>query len=241
MRAKAKAEKVTNRIYSEASRDVWLQHTGKLAWSRVPLTIKESLLTSLERIARIRDEIGADALVHSMPPIQVVPELWFNDEGSQQDGCAGPLTGDGFKTFGCTLPAQTATLEDEGIIRRTIVHEFSHCFYFSANAVEAVDAGLETTPVRDNFDRFSDEDDRSVMVVPEEWFGKGDAESMVHHDSQDGPAIRDNRVELSAHLPRRAPPGRWKEALGVQIGKDVIAHVHKLAGRTKAPIPITAR
>jgi len=45
-----------------------------------------------------------------MPPIQVIPELWYDDDRCF-DGCAGPLIVNGNKVFGCTLPAQTATLE----------------------------------------------------------------------------------------------------------------------------------
>jgi hypothetical protein len=130
-----------------------------------------------------------------MPPIQIVPQLWYTDDGSA-DGCAGPLAGDRFTTFGCTLPAQTATLEDDGILRRTIVHEFSHCFYFLARIVSAADAGLKTVSESGTFDQYSDEDDRQIMVTPEDWFGKDDAESMVHHDNEDGPAIHVNLIAL---------------------------------------------
>ena len=101
-----------HRIYSKRSPEVWLA-VGKLAWSQLPLSLKSRFLEGLERIVTLRDQIGAAAAVSSMPPIQVIPELWYDDDRCF-DGCAGPLTVNGNTVFGCTLPAQTATLEDEG-------------------------------------------------------------------------------------------------------------------------------
>ena len=99
-----------HRIYSKRSPEVWLA-MGKREWSQLPLSLKARFLEGLERIATLRDQIGAAAAVSSMPPVQVVPELWYDDDRCF-DGCAGPLTVNGNTVFGCTLGAadrRTAT------------------------------------------------------------------------------------------------------------------------------------
>lgn len=72
---------MASRFYSKRSPEVWLA-VGKLAWSQLPLSLKSRFLDGLERIATLRDQIGAAAAVSSMPPIQVIPELWYDDDST---------------------------------------------------------------------------------------------------------------------------------------------------------------
>ena len=216
---------MNSRLYSERSRYVWLK-TGKVAWSQIPLTLQSRLREGLERIASLRDQIGAAAAVTSMPPVQVVPELWYDDERCC-DGCAGPLIVHGNRVFGCTLPAQTATLEDEDILRRVMVHEFCHCFWWSADEVNARDAGVTTTDTS-GLDQTSDSDDRSQMVDPGDWFGAVDANRMIYQGSPENQRIQDNLRGLIGYLPRRRSPPKRFTVKKVTLPSDIEAHVRRL-------------
>jgi len=182
---------------------------AKLAWSQLPLSLKSRFLDGLERIATLRDQIGAAAAVSSMPPIQVIPELWYDDDRCF-DGCAGPLIVNGNTVFGCTLPAQTATLEDEGTLRRVMVHEFCHCFWWLTDEVNAMDSG-GTTIDTSGLDQNSDSDDRYQMVDSEDWFGVEDASRMIYSGSPEtqripGPAAQPNDLQsLKAEVDRDRP------------------------------------
>jgi len=222
---------MNSRLYSKRCPEVWLK-MGKLAWSQIPLSLESRFLDGLERIARLRDQIGAAAAVSSMPPVEVVPELWY-DQDRCYDGCAGPLIVNGNTVFGCTLPAQTATLEDEGILRRVMVHEFCHCFWWLLEDVKAMDANV-TTIDTSGLDQTSDSDDRFQMVDPGDWFGVEDANRMIYDDSPETQRIRDNLNGLIGCLPERLSPPRRFRVKQVTVPDDVKAHIRKL-GMTGPP------
>ena len=227
-RAKVDAKRtaaMNSRLYSKRSREVWLK-MGKLAWSQIPLALRSRLLEGLERTASVRDQIGAAAAVSSMPPVQVVPELWYDDERCC-DGCAGPLIVNGNRVFGCTLPAQTATLEDEELLRRVMVHEFCHCFWWSADEVNAKDAGV-TTIDTSGLDQKSDSDDRFQMVDPGDWFGAEDANRMIYQDSPETQRIQDNLSGLIGCLPQRISPPKRFTVKKITLPNDIEAHVRRL-------------
>jgi hypothetical protein len=161
-----------------------------------------------------------------MPPIQVIPELWYDDDRCF-DGCAGPLIVNGNTVFGCTLPAQTATLEDEGVLRRVMVHEFCHCFWWLADEVNAMDSG-GTTIDTSGLDQNSDSDDRYQMVDPEDWFGVEDASGMIYSGSPETQRIQDNLMGLIGSLPERHSPPRRFSLKHVTLPNDVKTHVRNL-------------
>lgn len=202
---------------------------SKLGWSRLPLSLKSRFLNGLERIADLRDNIGAAAAVSSMPPIQTVPVLWYDDDRCY-DAWAGPLIVNGKTVFGCTLPAQTATLEDEGILRRVLVHEFCHCFWWLADEVNARDAGKATIDTG-GLDQKSDSDDRYQMVDPKDWFGPEDASRMIYSGSPEAQRIQDNLIGLIGLLPERHSPPRRFSVQQVNLPNDVKAHVRELRMR----------
>jgi len=225
---------MAKRLYSKRSPEVWLT-VGKLAWSQVPLSLKSRFLEGLERIAALRDQIGAAAAVSSMPPIEVIPELWYDDHRCF-DGCARPLIANGTRVFGCTLPAQTATLEDEGLLRRIMVHEFCHCFWWLADEVNAMDTGGTPTDTS-GLDQNSDSDDRFQMVDPRDWFGVDDAGSMIYSGSPETQLIEDNLIGLIGRLPERHSPPRSFSLKHVTLPSEVRTHVRKLriTGTPEAP------
>jgi len=216
---------MARRIYSKRSPEVWLA-VGKLAWSRLPLPMQSRFLEGLERIATLRDKIGAAAAVSSMPPIQVIPELWYDHERCF-DACAGPLVVDGTTMFGCIFPAQTATLEDEAVLRRVMVHEFCHCFWWLTDEVNALDSG-GTTIDTSGLDQRSDSDDRYQMVDPKDWFGVEDARRMIYSGSPETRQIQDNLMGLIGRLPERHSPPRRFRLKNVTLPDDIKTHVRNL-------------
>jgi len=220
---------VGHRIYSQSSREVWLA-VRKRVWSRIRPSIKLRLLDGLDRIVRVRDQIGAAAAVSTLPPVQVIPELWYGD-GYTYDGCTGPVIIKGRAFFACILPAQTATLEDEGFLRRLMVHEFCHCLWHLTEVVKASDAGI--TKLSDpDYDQNSDVDDRSHLAAPEDWFGLMDVENMLYTNYACHCTIQ-NLVGLLGQLPvRTSPPRKYIVDIPIALVDEVITHVRNLTTRT---------
>jgi len=219
-----------SRFYSKRSHEVWLT-AGKRAWSQLLPSLQARFLDGLERIAALREQIRAAAAVSSMPPVQVIPELWYDNDRCF-DGCARPLIVNGSRVFGCTLPAQTATLPDKGLLRRVMVHEFCHCFWWLADQVNAMDSGRMTTDTSD-LDQNSDSDDRCQMVDPECWFGAEDSSRMIYSGSPETRRIQDNLTGLIGSLPERHTPPKVFNLKHVTVPADIENHVRKLR-RAKA-------
>src|SRR5262249_51976589 len=78
------------RIYSGYDRYVWLTCSGA-KWSALPTTVKNTLLGGLDRIAKIRADLSGTAKVKTMPPVEVVCELWVMDTGTIPACGAWPL------------------------------------------------------------------------------------------------------------------------------------------------------
>jgi hypothetical protein len=139
----------------------------------------------------------------------------------------------GNTVFGCTLPAQTATLADEGVLRSVLVHEFCHCFWWLAEDVKAMDA--EVTPSdTSRLDQKSDSDDRYQMVDPRDWFGAHDASRMIYYGSPEVQQIQDNLRGLIGSLPERHSPPRRFSVKHMTLPNDVQAHVRKLRMTSRA-------
>jgi len=208
-------------IPSKQTADVFLT-IGGMTWSRVETSVRERLCDALETVARVRRSIAASAKVQSMPLVQIVPELWYDiDHESIIDGCAGPIRRGEYTHFAARLPAQTATIADEHILRRVLVHEFTHCFYYMEYAVlfgPDSESNLEG-------DQWSDADDRKAMVDPTQWFGQADVDEFLYHEGLNyDEKISSNLVELVGKLPTGTPPGRFKIS-SLAVPDDVHAHI----------------
>src|SRR4051794_22553185 len=63
------------RIFSRASPHVWLA-TSSGMWSMLPFEVKRELLQAIETVAAIRCSIALAAKVETMPPVEIVLEIW---------------------------------------------------------------------------------------------------------------------------------------------------------------------
>jgi hypothetical protein len=141
----------TKIINTPGSRDVLLR-IGNLTWSRLPARLKKELLEGLIRIAGVRADIASQAKVPTMPPVEVIGQIWVKKaphtdssappvlEGTI-DGRASPLRLHREVAFGAQLPALTAICPDASVLRHVLIHEFSHCFF---EIVRVIDLGVAT-------------------------------------------------------------------------------------------------
>jgi hypothetical protein len=88
------------------------------------------------------------------------------------------------KVFGVMLPAHTALCYDTTVIRRVLVHEFSHAFLKMQLVLESMYRGEAS--MKDEFNNLDRSADDLRLGDPSRWFSSEDAESLIHHD--DGPS-----------------------------------------------------
>lgn len=209
-------------------------------WARLPRRHKEELKRAVANVERIRAQIGADAAVSSMPPVQIVDEIWVHPDWSGAiDGRTTPIVVNGSTYFGAQLPAPTILLPDDELIRAVLVHEFTHCFFHMTQVIDAVDAGMSDgvlTLGSDCKDVFSDRDhEDAAMVNPDDWFGRSDAESfLTWHDARFQGPIEEAQIKiiltLKKYLPVKTPNPNF-EASSIVVMQDVADHIRMLRNR----------
>jgi hypothetical protein len=192
------------RTAAEQTDAVWLRVNSR-SWSRVPAAVRESLLLGMERIAAIRLAIAKSAKVRSMPPIEIVPEVWSDGQGLIS-GRTQMLALRKAMFVGVQLPATTAACLDRTAVRRVLVHEFSHCFYYQMRAVEDQVTGVTSSDIAEGFDVFNADDDARLMVPANEWFGRADAKAVALHHDPRLQRFEKYMVALAPVLPVLVPP-----------------------------------
>jgi hypothetical protein len=149
-------------------------------WLALPLGIRQAVKREgLTRLTRLRQNVQEGAGL-PMPRIEVAPEGWFlPDAGSLAFAKTCPR-GD---VWAIELPASTlVVVEDDLTLRRILVHEFLHCFWYCTKIIEARDAGQTIIDLRGGDDHVPNrESDDAALGDPFDWFGREDAESLIHH------------------------------------------------------------
>jgi hypothetical protein len=64
-------------VYPFRSDRIWLR-ARRQTWKSLAPSIKRTLSDAAKNIVTIREEIAADAQVHSMPPVEIVAEHWVH-------------------------------------------------------------------------------------------------------------------------------------------------------------------
>jgi hypothetical protein len=130
--------------------------------------------------------------------------------------------------FGVELPAQVVLTGSEETIAAVLIHEFGHCFYFSTEVIDHIDAGRgrQLPPSRGTGNIYGDEAaDRAHLVDPHKWFSPDVAQAF--------PYWNDPRIQICLdplwvdHLPVEDGAHHF-EANGISIPDDVVEHVRKL-------------
>lgn len=216
-------------VFPIKSEKVWLK-VGPLTWSMLPRGFKQMLIQGTENIARIREEISSSAKVRSMPPIEVVGELWKAKKGGYVYARGLPMMIEGNVFLGVQVPAQTAVVEDNDLflLREVLLHEFLHCFHYTIEIVKAWEGG-QPQFVDSSFDSSDKVSDRLRLARPEDWFGREDIECIGRERSCFDP-FRQNYKDLFGLLPvvLLDPAERFKSNKGLSIEDDVLERVHQI-------------
>ena len=100
--------------------------------------LKSRLLSALETLSQIRMDILQRA--KTTPPVAVQCKLRKLDDG-MVSGTMLPMPYGKGNVLGVMLPAHTALYRDTTVIRRVLVHEFSHAFFKMQLVLESMYRG----------------------------------------------------------------------------------------------------
>jgi hypothetical protein len=201
---------------------------GPLTWSRLPREWKDKFIKGTHRVADLRSKIAAEAKIKSMPPVQVICELWIaEDRITPISGQATILRDHSSNMFGVELPAPTIIIEDEILLRGILVHEFAHCFYTTFQIVKRRKAGIIN--YREQFDPADGSEDDKRLGNPNEWFGPEDIRNIVSScdESRLEEPIGNAFIQLYGLLPEVTPSLR-SQFTTLSIESDVLEHIESL-------------
>ena len=215
---------MSSRTCSAQSAEVWLEEGNEGPAVGDPRAL---LLAGLELIATIRAEIGQTAKVASMPPIEIVPYIWRGEKGGFIHGRMSLLTIGGVGYFGVRLPAQAAACPDYGAVRGLLVHEFSHCFFYATEVVNASDFGVSPEAGHTDLRPLEARPDSELHINPSEWFGAEDAAGFIYTDDPKTLSI-DLMAAVLASVFRSVVADPGGGSMGVRISDDVRQHIRRL-------------
>jgi hypothetical protein len=138
--------------------------------------MKKAILSGVDRVQRIRQDIQQKALVNDMPPVRVFDAAWTGPGGQGTIfGRSTALRIAGRWELGVELAAPTVVYPDDKALRGVLLHEFSHCFNRARRIIENLAAGGGPI-IEELSDGFFDDDegDRQQLEPPEAWFGADD-------------------------------------------------------------------
>ena len=203
-----------------------------LRWPKLPAPVRAALVEGTENIRQLRDEIGRDARVSVMPPVQVVAEIWTDpNRRNSLNGRATVLRVKNSNMIGVQLPAVPVVSRDSAVLRAILVHEFSHCFFMLIRVVNHMDSGGDGTlqlPRTENV--FEDQEfDRRMHIDPREWFGAADAQRLMQQFDPLMEGIDEGALELELfhHLPIVTPDSEFG-AEKLFVPDDIVEHVRRL-------------
>lgn len=219
--------KKTKIISATTDEAVWLS-VGPLLWSRLKGATQQRLLAGVERVTSVRAKLKKKCRVASMPPIEIVGELWVSEgrTGAILQGRAYPLKYKGGDWIGAQLPALTVVEEDAGLVEIILAHEFLHCFHMLRQVFAAMQLGLRGLSEPD-YDLTVREADDARLAARDDWFHE-DIPGLEHHDTC-MPDVDKYFRELCQELPVRTPNPRFRMEQ-IQFADDVIRHIAMLEG-----------
>lgn len=210
-------------VYPFRSEHVWLK-ARRPTWRSLAPSIKRTLSDAAKNIVTIREAIEADAQVHSMPPVEIVAELWRHED-SLVHGRMLPMERGKAWEIGVQLPASTAVHHDPTLIRSILVHEFAHCFFCLVDTLRR--GGV--VPY-EHVDVLDDAADQARMADPENWFGAEDIKRFSYHDDQALHELEQNFMDLGV-LPLMDPDLRYSVSGTLQYPTGVRDRIEELLRR----------
>ena len=210
-------------VFPFRSDHVWLR-ARRQTWKALAPRIKRTLSDATKHIVTIREAIAADAQVHSMPPVEIVAELWAHG-GAFMHGRMLPLERGKAWEIGVQLTAPAAVHHDSTLIRSILVHEFAHCFFLMEKCVR--DGGES----RDSHNAFDDSADRERLADPRDWFGAEDVKRFLYQDDPAAEELEQNFMDLAGLLPLVDPDLRYRVNGALHYPTDVRDRIEELLRR----------
>jgi hypothetical protein len=116
---------------------------------------------------------------------------------------------------------------DEVVVRKALIHEFMHCFYYVVQIIEAIDRGDKNLELvsRDIFDA---KEDARRMEQPGDWLSEADAPLLTFHDDPVFAPIQDRFAELRSFFPVGVPDLAMFRLTRIGIDRQLAAHAEEL-------------
>lgn len=225
---------------ARSSRDIYPIHLSGVRlriagrrWATLPAAVRNLLTDGTKNVATIRSEIAATSAVRSMPPVEIVGEIWINDKGVIH-GRATILSFEGAFQPAVQLAAPTAIHANKLTIRAILVHEYAHCFYKATQMIDRVDAN-SNAPVHliERHAVYDDHADREMLVDPADWFCKDDVAAFINWGDTRSAKVVDD-VSRIRHLPVVAPDLDMRFEGEIGLEDDVVAHIRYLRAKRDA-------
>jgi len=209
-------------------------------WAKIPGNIVQRVETAgLTRLRQAHQNISMAANL-LMPPIHVVPYGWLtpNWQGIIY-AHSGPLLVDDGHEIGVLMPVTTPVfVEDDILLRRILVHEFSHCFYLIEQVLLTIASGKTVfsvdVPDLDAQERieYIMNAEKRTRVNPYEWFSKEDAEQFLESNELvfDPSAEAFCRHWANEGLPICAPDLGTHTKGNIIFRSAIVKHAKKLRG-----------
>ena len=218
-----------------------LRHTD---WSGLSRTLRKRLEKGKESVSRIRRLVARESKISTMPPIQIVDEIWAGTSALGQGllgGRATPLKIERDTWFGVEVPAPTVVCKDYSLLRAILVHEFAHCFYYLELAVNQLDSGDTRPLLGPKHADFPDTEswDNATMVDVTDWFCQRDVEDFIQHADPRLNKLDEHifgGLRLADEFPVVLPSLRFSVAELV-VPPDVVDHIRRLREeRSRHPV-----
>lgn len=158
------------------------------------------MLDATRKVGFLRGRIAEASKVGVMPPIEVRGEIWKGSKTGQfVEGRATYLESGRAYQIGVQLSLHAAAHKDDALLRAILVHEFRHAFFYIDQALSETESRVPSPQVE--IDIYNDDDDRSVMADPKDWFGEEDVQTLIYHNDQTLVATAMNIPELRGKVP----------------------------------------
>jgi hypothetical protein len=154
---------------------VFLERKSK-SWRRLPESIRQELREVRDKVAAIRADIAAKAVVEVMPPVTITGDAWLSQNFEQAVHAGSGLVSVGrAMQFGVMLSGASALLADVVELREILLHGFGHCLWLTRYALQAGMPPEECCGLWLDCGMFDDPDfEESFADRPSEWFGDDD-------------------------------------------------------------------
>lgn len=160
-------------------------------WANIPKRIVQSIkIDKIPHLKRIHQSISNAALL-PMPPVEIVPTGWVppGNEGMIYGRSNLIQVGDSHQV-GAQIPAATLLFVNDLLLRRILVHEFTHCFWYYEQLVlnltrgsKGVIESIGDLSIEEQFDKLESGEEEKHKVNPFEWFSDRDAKEFLEWDN----------------------------------------------------------